>query len=31
MIELCDEALAAAAGDDARSARISAFRSWMRA
>ena len=28
MIELCDEALAEATGDDARSARILAFRSW---
>jgi DNA-binding CsgD family transcriptional regulator/DNA polymerase III delta prime subunit len=28
MIELCDEALAEAAGDDARSARILAYRSW---
>ena len=30
MIELCNEALAEAAGDDARSARILSYRSWAR-
>jgi len=30
MIELCENALADAAGDDVRSARILAYRSWIR-